>query len=65
MEVVEVLRRGRMLRTPEPSLRFGTLECRMQRFLAGREVEVVAALSDADPSVVVVTVLIVEGGSRC
>ena len=60
MEVIEVLRRGRMNRTPEPNLRFGTLECRMQRFQAGRELGVVAALSDADPSVVVVTVLIVE-----
>ena len=42
MEVVEVLRRGRMTRTPEPNLRFGTLECRMQRFQAGRELGVVA-----------------------
>jgi hypothetical protein len=57
-EVHEVLRKGRLLRAPEPNIRFGSLECRMQRFIAGREVAVVAAVSDADPSVVVVTVLL-------
>lgn len=30
----------------------------MQRFMAGREVAAVAAISDTDPSVVVVTVLV-------
>lgn len=57
-EVLEVLQRGRIVAAPEPNPRYGTLECRMQRFLAGRDIAAVAALSDDDPSVVVVTVIL-------
>lgn len=58
VEVLDVLRRGRVVGLPEPNQRFGTLECRMQRFIAGRDLAVVAAVSDDDPSAVVVTVFI-------
>ncbi len=59
-EVLDVLRQGRIVRAPEPNIAFGSLECRMQRFMAGRELAVVAALSDAHPGVVVVTVMVIE-----
>jgi hypothetical protein len=58
-EVLEVLRRGRIDRPPEPNAAKGALECRMQRFVAGRELGVVAALSDEMPDVVVVTALVI------
>jgi hypothetical protein len=48
------------VRTPEPNVARGSLECRMQRFLAGRELAVVAAVSDAYPGVVVVTAMVLE-----
>jgi Domain of unknown function (DUF4258) len=59
-EVLEVLERGRIVGRPEPNLARGSLECRVQQFLAGREIAVVAALSDDDPAVVVVTVIDVD-----
>jgi hypothetical protein len=60
-EVLEVLRRGRLGRTPEPNLARASLECRMQRFVAGREIGVVVALNDDDPGVLVVTALAIGG----
>jgi Domain of unknown function (DUF4258) len=59
-EVLEVLERGRIVRRPEPNPAHGSLECRVQQFLAGREVAVIAALSDEDPTVVIVTVIDVD-----
>lgn len=35
----------------------GTLECRMEYFSAGRDVAVIVALSDDDPSLVLVTAM--------
>jgi hypothetical protein len=58
-EVLDVLRLGSLRRTPEPNAGKGSLECRMQRFVAGRELGVVVALSDDDPSLVVVTALVI------
>lgn len=55
--VLEVLRRGRMRRPPEPNLAKGSLECRMAYFLAGRQIAVVAAVADDDPNVIVVTAM--------
>ena len=43
--VVEVLRKGRLTREPEPNLRFGSLECRMERYMAGRKIAVIDALA--------------------
>ena len=49
-----------MTRSPEPNLALGSLECRMQRFMAGRELAVVAAISDDDPAVIVVTAIVLD-----
>ena len=57
-EVFTVLCQGKLSKLPEPNVAFGSLECRMQRFMAGREVAVVAAISDVDPTVVVVTAIV-------
>lgn len=61
VEALEVLRLGRLRQRPEPNLVNGTLECRMQRFLAGRELGVVVALGDDMPGVIVVTALVIGG----
>lgn len=55
--VLEVLRKGRIRRTPEPNLLKGSVECRMERFIAGSQTGVVAAISDDHPNVIVVTAM--------
>lgn len=55
--VLEILRRGRLVREPEPNLRFGTLECRMERYLAGRQIAAVVAIADDEATLLVVTVI--------
>ena len=55
--VLDVLERGLLLRTPEPNVALGTLECQMSRYCAGRNIGVVVALSDEDPDIVVVTAM--------
>lgn len=55
--VLDVLRSGRLLRVPEPNLRHASLECRMERYSAGRQLAVVAAISDDDPDLLVITVI--------
>ncbi len=57
-EVFECLRTGVINRTPEPNVSKGSLECRMQRYVGGRECAVIVALCDEDPDLIVVTVLI-------
>ena len=59
-EVYDVLCQGRLTRPPEPNAAKGSLECRMQRFIAGRELAVVAAISDDDPTVIVVTAIVLD-----
>ena len=54
--VYECLRTGSVLRSPEPNLKLDTLECRMERYTAGRNCCVIAALCDEDPDIVCVTV---------
>ena len=54
------LNEGRLTRPPEPNLALGSLECRMQRVMAGRELAVVAAISDEDPAVIVVTAIVLD-----
>lgn len=49
-EVFEVLQYGVINRTPEPNLAKGTLECRMERYIAGRECAAVVALDDTNPN---------------
>jgi replication-associated recombination protein RarA len=55
--VLSTLQHGRLRRTPEPNLMKGTLECRMEYFSAERDVAVIVALSDDDPSLVLVTAM--------
>lgn len=56
VEVLECLREGSIIRVPEPNVRMGNLECRMERYVAGRELAVIVALSDEDPDLLIVTV---------
>lgn len=48
-EVLECLRNGSIHRQPEPNHIKGSLECRMERYVAGCECKVVVALDDDDP----------------
>jgi Domain of unknown function (DUF4258) len=59
-EVYENLRLGTIRQEPEPNVRKGSLECRMERYIAGRNIAVVVALCDEDPDVIVVTAFIVD-----
>jgi hypothetical protein len=56
-EVFEAMRKGRLMLTPEPDLKTGHLICRMERYIAGRDVAVCVALDDNNPDLVVVTVI--------
>jgi hypothetical protein len=57
LEAFEILKKGVIRREPEPNLRRGTLECRMEYYVAGCNLALVAAVDAADPSVIVVTVI--------
>lgn len=56
-ELYDVLRNGVIERPPQPNEKRGSLECRMQRYVGGRECAVVVALDDEDPDLIVVTVM--------
>jgi hypothetical protein len=53
----ECLRLGTLNREPEPNLMKGSLECRMEHYCAGRNLGVLVALCDEDPSLIVITVM--------
>ena len=55
--VLDTLRKGRIRRTPEPNLMYGTLECRMEYFCTGQTVGVIVAVSDTDPELILVTAM--------
>lgn len=57
LEAFEILKKGVIRREPEPNPRRGTLECRMEYYVAGRNLALVAAVDAADPRVIVVTVI--------
>lgn len=57
-EVFECIRNGVIRRPPETSGDGESLECRMERYVAGRDLAVVVALCDEDPDAVLVTVFI-------
>ena len=57
MAAVEILKKGVIRREPEPNLRRGTLECRVEHYIAGRNLALVAAVDAANPTVVVVTAI--------
>ena len=61
--VLEILRKGRIRRTPEPNLSKGSVECRMERFVAGQQTGVIAAVSDEHPNVIVVTAMHIGASS--
>lgn len=54
---LEVLRKGRMIRARERNLAKGSIECRMEKFLAGRDLAIVVALIDSDPDLIVITAM--------
>lgn len=55
--VYEVLRKGMLVREPEPSLRHETLECRMERYVEGRDIGVVVAFEMDAAGLPVITVM--------
>jgi hypothetical protein len=58
--VMEVLKMGRLVLTPEADIRRSGLVCRMQRFVAGMQVAVVVHVDYPATDLVVVTVLDVK-----
>ena len=60
MQVLEVLKRGVIRREPEPDLKTGHTQCRMERAITGRHIGVVLALAGPSAtSVIVVTALLI------
>jgi hypothetical protein len=55
--VYDVLRNGMLVREPEPSLRHGALECRMERYVEGRGIGVVVAFEIDTAGLPVITVM--------
>jgi Domain of unknown function (DUF4258) len=54
---LQVLQKGLLIHEPEPNLAKGSIECRMQKFMAGRDIGIVVALSDDDPDLLVITAM--------
>lgn len=54
------LRLGAIQRQPESSDAHGTLNCRIERKCSGQNIGVVVALSDDDPTLIIVTAMIVS-----
>lgn len=55
--VYDVLRKGMLVREPEPSARHEALECRMERYVAGRDIGVVVAFEIDATGLPVITVM--------
>ena len=55
--ILATLRQGTIKRTPEPNTMHGTLECRMEHYCTGNDIAVVVAISDDDPTLVLVTAM--------
>lgn len=55
--VYDVLRKGVLVREPEPSLRHEALECRMERYVEGRDIGVVVAFEIDATGLPVITVM--------
>jgi hypothetical protein len=56
LEIHECLKLGTIRRQPESNEEKGSLECRMERYVSGRDITALVALCDEDPNLVVVTV---------
>jgi hypothetical protein len=59
-EVFECIRNGTLRRPPEASSDGCNLECRMERYVAGRNLAVLVALSDENPDIILVTVFWID-----
>lgn len=59
-EVLDCIRNGTISRTPEETQDGQSLECRMERYVAGRNLGVVVALCDEDPDIILVTVFLMD-----
>ena len=55
--VYDVLRKGMLVREPEPGLRHEALECRMERYVEGRDIGVVVAFEIDTTGLPVITVM--------
>lgn len=56
-EVFQCLQAGRLMSQPEEDLTTGWLKCRMECYGSSRNLSVVAAIEDQEPTVIVVTVI--------
>ena len=56
-ELFDCLRKGRIRQPAEPNPAFGSLECRLEYFLARRTLVACVAVSDDHPNTIVVTVM--------
>lgn len=56
-EVYDVLRYGSIERPWQINEEHGSVECRMERYVGGRNLIVIVALADEDPDLVVVTTM--------
>lgn len=54
---LETLRRGKINLQPEIDNNTGDLKCRMEFYVAGKNVKLVIAISDTDPNLVLVTAI--------
>ena len=54
---LKVLQKGLLIREPESNLAKGSIECRMERFMTGRDIGIVVALSDDEPNLLVITAM--------
>jgi hypothetical protein len=62
LQVMEVLRNGLIKREPEPDMKTGDTQCRMEWLVAGRNIGAVVALKDQSASTgVVITALLIGG----
>lgn len=55
-EVFQCLQLGTIDREPEGNPEKGSLECLMERYVAGRQLGIIVALCDEDPDAIVVTI---------
>lgn len=55
--VMTTLQKGSIKRIPEPNTMKGSLECRMEYFVAGFDIGVVVGIYDEDPSLILVTAM--------
>lgn len=57
-EVDECLRLGTISMQPEENDGTGHLQCRMERYICGKNLTVVVAVCDEDPSLILVTAFV-------